>query len=167
MTFKNQVFKDRECRICGTSFTPTHPQEAMCSKVCVKVNNNNKRRAHRLTSTRDRDALKKWNDNNPVKTMINAARTRAKNRNLEFNITSEDLVLPTHCPILGLKLSRAKGGKRNQESYALDRIDNTKGYIKGNVHIISDRANRIKNDSTLDELKAIVNYLEELHEKSN
>jgi hypothetical protein len=40
----------------------------------------------------------------------------------------------------------------------LDRINNDEGYIRGNVAIISFRANRIKSDASADELQAIANY---------
>jgi hypothetical protein len=36
---------------------------------------------------------------------------------------------------------------------SFDRIDPTKGYIKGNVQIVSQRANRIKSNSTLEEFE--------------
>ncbi len=46
------------------------------------------------------------------------------------------------------------------ESPSLDRIDSTKGYTKGNIWVISNRANTLKNDATLSELKLLVERLE-------
>lgn len=68
--------------------------------------------------------------------------------------------LPTHCPILGIELNyeSGKNGKRPL-SPSIDRINSSKGYEINNVHIISWRANRIKNDSTPEELKKIYDYL--------
>jgi len=43
---------------------------------------------------------------------------------------------------------------------SLDRIDATKGYIRGNVAIICWRCNALKRDATLSELKKIVAYME-------
>jgi hypothetical protein len=46
-------------------------------------------------------------------------------------------------------------------SPSLDRIDNSKGYVKGNVAVISFRANTLKNNATADELRAIANFMDE------
>jgi hypothetical protein len=51
------------------------------------------------------------------------------------------------------------------ESPTLDRIDNSKGYIVGNVWVISMRANRLKSDATVDELMMLATNLRELQEK--
>ena len=63
----------------------------------------------------------------------------------------------THCPLLGIELTYANcKQQRVPDNYAtLDRIDSTKGYTPGNVQILSFRANTIKGDSTLEELKMI------------
>jgi hypothetical protein len=100
--------------------------------------------------------------NLPLKTKIfRSARSRAKKANLEFNITEDDIIIPEFCPILGLKLcENVICAKPN--SFSLDRIDSRKGYIKGNIHIISHRANAIKNDATIEELEKIVLYLKNI-----
>jgi len=92
--------------------------------------------------------------------MLSDARKRAKKKNLEFDLVIEDLTVPDFCPILGIPLFVA-GGKRTDNSPSLDRIDNSKGYTRDNVFVISFRANALKNDATLDELKSIVKYMEE------
>ena len=75
-----------------------------------------------------------------------------------FKFLSESL--PTHCPILNIELNY-NGNTRGerQTSPSIDRIDSSKGYEINNVHIISDRANRIKNDASPEELKKIYDYL--------
>ena len=42
---------------------------------------------------------------------------------------------------------------------SIDRIDNTKGYVKGNVCIISNRANAIKRDGSAEEHLKIYEYM--------
>ncbi len=75
--------------------------------------------------------------------MLNAARKRAKDKGLEFSITLEDIVIPEKCPILGLFLEVSKG-KPSDNSPSLDRINPDKGYVPGNVGVISYRANSLK-----------------------
>lgn len=95
--------------------------------------------------------------------MLNNARRRAKAFGLEFGITVADICIPTHCPILGIPLVTAAGcgiGKNQDNSPSLDRIDNSQGYTKSNVHVISWRANRLKGNATLDELRRLYEYFE-------
>jgi hypothetical protein len=42
---------------------------------------------------------------------------------------------------------------------SLDRVDNTKGYIPGNVRVISRKANIMKADLTVDLLEKLINYI--------
>jgi hypothetical protein len=90
---------------------------------------------------------------NPEKAMLKSSKQRAKENGLEFNIQETDIKIPTHCPILGIELdmNRKKGKRFNGPS--LDRIDSSKGYVKGNIWIISDLANRMKQNATVEQLK--------------
>lgn len=76
------------------------------------------------------------------------AKTRevAKRRGHEFDLTSETFpTVPTHCPVLGIKLDRDDNDSRP----SLDRIDNTRGYVDGNVRWVSYKWNRMKGDHNL------------------
>ena len=79
---------------------------------------------------------------NKEKLMFNSSRVRARNKGIEHTITLEDIKIPEYCPILGIKLESnvgtGQGGRNN--SATLDRIDNSKGYTKENVRVISHRA---------------------------
>ena len=76
---------------------------------------------------------------------------RAIKAGMLFDLDAESLELPDFCPILGIKLKFNTGGA-DDNSYSMDRIDNTKGYTKDNAQIISLKANRLKSNATLDEL---------------
>lgn len=49
----------------------------------------------------------------------------------------------------------------------IDRIDNTKGYIKENIVVVSTRANLLKSDATINELVMVAKFYNELKEKQN
>lgn len=86
--------------------------------------------------------------------LLNAARARARKQNLEFDLTENDIILPRFCPLLGVEMFVTESRRGSKDcSFSLDRIDSTKGYIKGNVWIISHKANTMKSSSTLQEFE--------------
>jgi len=97
--------------------------------------------------------LKKSNiKSNPLPTMLHRAKQRAKKKGIEFNISKEDIELPEYCPLLNIKLEVGEAGNYDNAP-SIDRIDSSKGYIKGNVWVISSLANTMKNKATLEQLK--------------
>lgn len=96
-----------------------------------------------------------------------SARFRARKRGVEATITPADLVWPTHCPVLGIELDypERNGQRKDRPAQAnwpsLDRFDSSKGYVPGNVFVISYRANTLKNNGTLEEMRAVCHYLHE------
>lgn len=86
------------------------------------------------------------------------ARDRARDEGTEFSISVEDIPeCPERCPVSGLLFDNTRG-KLKDNSPSLDRIDNSKGYIPGNVRIISRRANTRKSDLSLEEIKNLYEY---------
>jgi len=83
------------------------------------------------------------------------ARRRARELHLPFDLSVSDIVIPTMCPVLRLPLIVGKN-KPSPNSPSLDRIIPTKGYVKGNVWVLSHRANRMKGTATLCELQALI-----------
>jgi len=74
-------------------------------------------------------------------------------RNLEFNIEETHLDVVEYCPLLNIKLDyKITKGVFNWNAASIDRIDNTKGYIPGNVWIVSRLANSMKGMATKEEL---------------
>jgi hypothetical protein len=99
-----------------------------------------------------------WRVNSPAEYLLSAAKQRARRGGLPFDIDVTDIIVPERCPLLGLRLVPF-GGKRTDATPSLDRIESVRGYVKGNIWVISWRANRLKNDATLEELEAIVRGL--------
>lgn len=87
----------------------------------------------------------------PTYPILERARGRAKRANLPFNLSRQSIVIPASCPVLGMPLKL--GASRCDSSPSLDRIIPSLGYVEGNVRVISDRANRLKSDQTLDQLR--------------
>lgn len=97
-----------------------------------------------------------------LSSMLRNARARAAKAEVPFAITLEDIFVPLKCPILGIPIECGKGrGGHLPGSPSLDRVVPGMGYVPGNVMVISNRANSIKRDATLDELRKLVDYLED------
>ncbi len=113
--------------------------------------------------------LKKVNnyrDNNREKCLLLYCKNRVKTFNLPFNLELEDIIIPEYCPILEVKfnLNKPKRG-RNMYGPSVDRIIPELGYVKGNIRIISLKANMMKSNASKEELlifsKNIINYINE------
>jgi hypothetical protein len=92
------------------------------------------------------------------KAVIRGTRYRAKKKGIVFDLTADDLIFPEFCPVLGVKLEPGNGLSANSPS--IDRVDNSKGYTKDNVRVISTRANSLKSDATLAEIQKLLAYME-------
>jgi hypothetical protein len=92
-----------------------------------------------------------YNRKNLARNMVWKARVRAKKDGYPCDISWEDIVIPEYCPILGVKLESGIGTVCNT-SPTLDKIIPEKGYIKGNIQVISSKANLVKNDATPEEM---------------
>lgn len=108
-----------------------------------------------------RKGARRWRKSNKLSSLLISAKSRAKKQNIGFDIKLDDFTegIPTSCPVLGIPIISGEGQKSNN-SPSLDRIDNKKGYIKGNVRVISYKANRLKSDMALEECRLILKDLE-------
>jgi len=135
-----------------------------------------RRRSKPGYAKRARIALKKWlaehpgydarkhaeyREKNPARYMLAICKNRAKKQGLAFDLVESDIVIPAICPVFGRKFEKGKRGF-NSNSPSVDRFDPVKGYVRGNVRVISWRANCLKRDATLEELRKVVAYMEAL-----
>ena len=95
---------------------------------------------------------------NPVSYILWRIKATAKKYNIPFNLTHEDIVVPDYCPVLGIPLVIGDATAHG-ESPSVDRIIPKLGYVKGNITIISHRANTIKSDATSSELGKVLDYV--------
>jgi hypothetical protein len=105
----------------------------------------------------------------PIPQMLSNAKIRAKQKGVDFNLTSQYLkkIFPkdNKCPITGLNfefgyINKEKINKNNSPS--LDRIIPSKGYVIGNVMVISDLMNRMKQDSTFEDIEKLYNFYKKI-----
>lgn len=117
---------------------------------------------HRESRTLRNSRARDWHRDNPERSYWLAAKGRARRQKLPFNIEPSDIVIPSVCPALGIKLNldRSESKTRGDTTPSLDRIKPELGYVKGNICVISWRANRLKNSCSLEELKNLVKYVE-------
>lgn len=95
----------------------------------------------------------------PALGMLKHAKRNAKAKNVPFNLREEDVPVASHCPVLGLPM-KIGDGRRTDASPSLDRIVPERGYVPGNVRVISWRANNLKSNATIEELRAVLQYVE-------
>lgn len=131
--------------------------KAIC-KSCYSIYNKSRwRKALLLNREKASKRNKKFRRNNPELILFQLAKCRAKNKNVIFTLSIEDIIIPEFCPVLGIKLIVGNRKLKN-DSPSIDRFDQTKGYTKENIRIISWRANRLKSDATFEEIKKIYEY---------
>lgn len=137
------------------------------SKRNKKYREKNKDKLRIYDSSPERKAfhkqwLQKKRQEDPCRFIYYSAKQRSKVAGIIFEITKEDVkdIYPNDgkCPIFGMQLV-TNVGKTKDDSPSLDRIVPGKGYVKGNIVVISHRANRIKNNATIAELESIVSFL--------
>lgn len=133
--------------MCNRQYTKTSNRQKYCSKTCVYRS----RKSYVLN----------WNFNNPECMIYKGAKWRAKKKNLEFDLLLEDIEIPETCPVLGIKLKQNQTGRSGyyNDSYSLDRINPNKGYTKDNIRVISNRANLLKSNATVQELEKVLQDL--------
>jgi hypothetical protein len=98
----------------------------------------------------------------PRKMRYIGKRSNARQRGVEFTIAFDDLQWPEYCPALGIKLDYSFGTGVGPTSPSFDRIDPRKGYVPGNVIIVSNLANTIKTNATVNQLRLVAAFYEQL-----
>lgn len=149
------------CPCCDAVISPEKRADAVfCSERCRQKMMRTRNREYHLLVRRKSRA------DNPLLMKLARSKHEAKKKGIPFNIALEDLGdVPEICPVLGIPLVWNLGAGRkgyHPNSPSLDRIEPDQGYVRGNVRIISARANLLKNNATVEELEAVLNDLKRL-----
>ncbi len=151
----------RICSACGVP-KPADSYKPRCGRCpdCLRTygteyarlarQRENQRRWAANNKDRKRAQGRAWRDRNPEYQLLRGARKRAEAKGIPFDLSVEDISIPSHCPVLGMPLVFATGQPRDN-SPTLDRVVPELGYVRGNVAVISFRANTIKLNGTADE----------------
>ena len=84
------------------------------------------------------------------------AKKRAKRKGIVFTILKEEIHIPSYCPLLGIPLMKNPNGRYQWDNSAtIDKIDNNKGYVVGNVWVVSSLANLIMSSATAEQIIAV------------
>lgn len=149
----------KKCKTCNIELTnsnwiPSHKVKG--SLKCRSCVSTERKEYYKTNKTLIDTKAALYREQNPEMTLWSRAKQRAKKKRLEFSINVEDVKIPSNCPILDIPLEKTNN-KNNSPS--LDRIDPSKGYVKGNIQVISWRANNLKSDGTLEEFQKLVAFL--------
>jgi hypothetical protein len=136
---------------CDTEFVPTGSKK-YCSKQCQQG----------AWASGHRAEINAQNARNKTTQILSRLKFRAKAQGIAFDLDRSDIIIPDVCPVLGIKLTWNQGRGYHPDSPSVDKIDPSRGYVKGNVRVISARANLLKNDATVEELTAVLKDLNAL-----
>lgn len=89
--------------------------------------------------------------------LLTMAKARARKHGLPFDLTIDDVIIPKRCPVLGIPLYFSVG-KTTDNTPSIDRIVPKKGYVKGNVEVVSLKVNSLKRDMTPEFLVMLADY---------
>src|SRR5208282_3476922 len=102
---------------------------------------------------------------NVEKVMWARTKRRAEKKNRPFTISVSDITIPEVCPVLGISLDciRDKPWKKSgprPNSPSIDCIKPELGYVPGNIAVISNKANSIKQNATAVEIRKVAAWLD-------
>lgn len=156
--FGNSVnTKDGYSNICRCCTNKSHANRRRRNASSLKANSKRYYEANKQ-SYATRKAKSLLTARGTAVKLLAQARLRALDGGLAFDLTLDDIVIPAVCPVLGIPL--LLGASRDQKDYSpsLDRIDSRKGYTKDNVVVVSWRANKLKSNATVMELRRLYEY---------
>lgn len=152
--------KLNKCKSCSSAYSKAwrngYSPRAVAARNAYLSLSEERKCELRSRENKNRNARRR---NKPVQSMLARARKRARSLGREFTIGPIDVAIGTICPVLGIPMRTTYGTMPEPCSPSLDRIDSSRGYIPGNVCVISYRANTVKGNATIAELEAILAYM--------
>lgn len=159
-----KFFQGAPCKICsGTQRYATTGKCVLCCRARDRARYSKRRPSHKAYYEANKDGIcakarvyqRTKHAKDPRYKMLTSAKQRAALYGRECTITLGDIIIPVTCPLLGIPIVTGSRQVKNN-SPTIDRKDSSKGYTADNIWVISWRANRIKSDGTLEELRLMV-----------
>lgn len=135
----------KTCNDCTTILTDENWPQSRRRKRMYRCNECENKRTRR------------YRDENVEMRLWSSAKNRARIQGTPFNIEPSDVVIPSFCPVLGIPIDTSYT-KRSDNSPSIDKAVPSLGYVRGNVVVISWRANRLKSDASVEELNRIASF---------
>lgn len=168
---KNQrgaMYESGTCRACKAAYRREW-RSKLNKKAKKKINAYMRtyRRTYCKRSPEKIAGTKAWSRLNPEKYLFNKMQRRARDGGPALYLTFAEFVqeiggsIPTVCPILGIEIKIGEGRLLHEmdDSPSVDRLDPSKPYQRGNIAVISLRANIVKRDGTSDEHRKIAEWM--------
>jgi len=152
-----------ECKICQKEYKKLWRRNK--SDIVKQYNKRYRQNNLELVRARGSERSKRWRQNNLEKDMLSRAKRRAKRDSIVFDLSEEELKIPETCPVLNIPLQRSEKIV-SPNSPSLDRIIPEKGYVKGNIIVISNMANTIKQNATPEQIIAVGEFYKKLLEEA-
>lgn len=148
-----------QCKLCDKKYREINKEKLISKKAEYylankeKLNKYSRARYHNnpekhLKQLRDYYSIPE----NRAKKLLSKTKERALKENIPFNLDLKDIIIPTHCPYLGMELTHYLGQGYLDSNSSIDRTIPELGYVKGNVQVISRLANQMKNSATKEQL---------------
>ena len=124
------------------------------------------RKYNKINRAKKKETTRKWSEANWNRLLFQNAKRSSKRRSLDFNLELMDIVIPEICPYLQIPLTTKHGCGIVDSNASIDRKDNSKGYVKGNVQVISHLANQMKSCATQDQLLTFARSIVSMNARS-
>jgi hypothetical protein len=148
------------CQKCSAPIVGRRADALFCSDRCSSRHRSGLFAKRHPAKVKAHRAL--MNSNAPLR-ILSRIKSRAKRDGIPFNLEAADIVIPDVCPVLGIPIVQNQGRQGYfPDSASVDRIVPSQGYVKGNVRVISQRANQLKSDATVAEMRLVLADLERL-----
>ena len=147
---KNYIYK---CNGCINAEKKAHARK-------IRSTEEGRRRSYDVSKRSKQKAKKESPKKYTCSQMRSSAKKRAYAIGVDFDLTVNFLlsIAPDYCPVFKEEIKYG-GGKKTKFSASLDRINLDKGYVEGNVQIVSNLANMMKNDANISEMKMFADWV--------